>query len=64
MLLFNIIFNIIVQSDKNFNTSNVTIQQMTQTLKHVQCYDFNTSNVTIQLDVQEEINNKIEFQYI
>ena len=49
MLLFNAIRRKKGRRQKNFNTSNVTIQLSAELLTAARGDNFNTSNVTIQL---------------
>ena len=64
MLLFNENKTGKMQNYKNFNTSNVTIQQRHLPIYHRHLKNFNTSNVTIQLLDAEKCVVTEKFQYI
>ena len=64
MLLFNRVVSSMLQISMNFNTSNVTIQRISNGLCDGFYANFNTSNVTIQLIGIMVDTRLIIFQYI
>ncbi len=64
MLLLIHILNDLLQSSKNLNTSNVTVNQVYLIKNVITDYDLNTSNVTVNLDITFFVPAFNQFKYI